>query len=239
MSTSGFTARAYRLTLALAALSAPAFVSQPAVAQSAPYAFIVQRGPDTVAVERVIRSARRLSGEILSPGNRVDYTATLRPGALISSLEITAYAGAATTPHMRVVVALAADSAAIALPGGRVVRARTGPGAMPWLNPAFGLVEQLLHRARELPGVAPTMPLVNVQNAVTMPVTVARIGGDSVVVSFADSQARVRAGDDGSLLGGIVPAQALVIERIDDAAVIARARDAMMRRDARTPRPNP
>jgi len=215
--------RAVWCVAALAAASVPAVGQAPAALDTS-VAFVLLRGTDTVSVEHVVRTPSRLTGDLNMHTGRRAYSASLTPAGLIRSLELSAYApGAPATaaPVAHAVVAFFGDSVSAVLGRGKVQRMATQRDALPWLNPSFGIVEQIVRRARIVGGAAATIPLFSVQGGITSPATVVRVGSDSVVVSFVDVQLRLHVAPDGTVLGGIIPSQNVVVERVQGAAAAA------------------
>lgn len=184
-------------------------------------AFVIRHGSDTAAVERVTRTAARLRGTLfVRNGPRLTYDATLGPGALVPRIVLSAFGATAAptaAPVSSATVTIARDTA-IALVGSAVQRIATQPGAMPWVNPSFALIEQIVRRALALGGATATVPLLNLQGGQTTPATVSRAPDDSVVVSLVNLQLRLRVGPDGRLLGGVIPSQGVTVDRVDGPA---------------------
>ncbi len=218
-----------RITGLLLLLLAPA-----AAAQEATY--VVRRGGDTVAVETVRRTPGRLEATLLDPGQRVRwrYAATLGPGETVARFE-NAFSLASDSigsePRQRAEFAFEGDSViAIINPGpeARVQRLGSRAGALPFINPSFALIEQVIRRARVLGGDSTAVPLFAVSGGQTFDVLVLRAGTDSVEVRIGAAVARFRLDAAGMLASGTVPAQELVLERAGAAAaapMVLAARD--------------
>ncbi len=152
-----------RLSLALLGpLLAPA---APLPAQMAPDsgAFVIRHGRDTVATERFSRTATHLEGTLqLRDPSRTSqrYSAVVAPDATLPLIEITVREGvdsglSRAKVRQRARVIFKEDSAAVDEVGqsGLVTRVfGTDPGAMPYLNLSFALLEQAVRRARAANG---------------------------------------------------------------------------------------
>ena len=178
---------------------------------------------DTIAVERITRTADRLAGELLMPsaGVRFSYTATLAPDATVTRLENALRPAAAertAPPQQSAVITFQGDSAiAVVTQGDRSVTQRLGSrqGALPFINPSFALVEQLVRRAFVIGGDSVSVPTFLVQGGQTLSVSIRRLGSDSVIVDLAGgAPARLAVGAAGEITGGAVPAQGLRIVRV-------------------------
>src|SRR5262249_54253748 len=93
-------------------------------------------------------------------------------------------------------------------------RVSVPPGAMPYVNPSFALLEQALIRAKSLGGAKVELPLLNVSGGQPIPTTVTWSGMDSAVVTMAGSQVRLAVDGEGRIRGGQIVAQRLTIERV-------------------------
>jgi dienelactone hydrolase len=184
--------------------------------------FVLLRGADTIAVERVARSPSRLDGEVLSRplGLRFSYALTLADGsALKFENEFRRPTDSLGSPPVqRAVMAFATDSVLVHLTnaGGdsTTQRLATRAGALPYLNPSFALIEPALSRLRTARTDSLVVPYFLVQGGATIDVRLARRGADTVAVSFGPGQDLLAVVDaDGTLRGGAVPAQGLRLVR--------------------------
>lgn len=200
-----------------------ALMPRPLSAQGGEAFVLLLASGDTIAIERFTRSAEQLRGELLvsAAGVRFSYVATLTPDAAVTQLENAlrpAAADSATPPQQSAVITFRGDSAiAVITQGSQTVTQRLGSraGALPFLNPSFALVEQLVRRAFAIGGDSVGVPTFLVQGGQTLSVTVRRLGADSVIVDLAGgAPARLAVSPDGSITGGAVPAQGLRIVRV-------------------------
>jgi hypothetical protein len=197
--------------------SAPATAAAPAAQTGT---FIQTRGTDTIARETFTRTATRLQADMRMSGDRrVAYTSDLAPDASVTRVELRAYAsGADTSAAQRAVVTLRGDSASMEVTprGGAASTERfaTTPGAVGYVNPSPSSLEQIVRRARAIGGDSVQVQIVGVPGRQTRPVSVRFFGADSAVVSLGNVALRLQTDRAGSLLGGTVPSQGLVITRV-------------------------
>ncbi len=201
--------------------------SRAETAQAQSGSFILSSGKDTVSVERFRRTATRLEGEMLVRigSVRLTYDASIAPDGLVTTLTNRfwqATDSAKAPPRQLAVIRLSGDSAfADITAGGRTVTQRLGStaGALPYINPSFALMELVVARARTLGGSPATVPVFMVSGGQTFPVTITRVGTDSIIASMAGGEMRFRTDATGQLLGGSIPAQKLTITRAGEGAV--------------------
>lgn len=183
---------------------------------------VLLRGEDTIAVERIARSATRLDGEVLSRvlGVRFTWALTLSDGHAVK-LENEFRRPSddpAGPPVQRAVLAFVGDSVLVDLAGAggqmQLQRLGTRAGALPYVNPAFGLLEPGIARLLASRADSISVPIFLVQGGQTLMVPFVRRGPDSVAVAFAPGQESVLAVDsDGRVIGGRVPAQGMRLVR--------------------------
>jgi alpha-beta hydrolase superfamily lysophospholipase len=202
---------------ALAALLAVATVAPAArahahamSADSATTGFVVLAGTDTIALERVTRTATHLRGELLvrAQGIIQRYELTLGPAATVPRIEVTAFRVGAPpdyVPLQHAVVALDSTGATVTGSGGPQ-HLDTPAGSLPFINLSGGVLDQLFRRARAIGGDAPQLPVLVLAGGRSVPATVRWVGADSAVLTLG-VELRARVGPDGELLGAEVPAQ--------------------------------
>ena len=186
-----------------------------AVAQQ-PSTFIMLIGSDTVAVERVTRTAGRLDAELVSQnlGIRVRYQATLAADGTMPRVETWSYR-AADTNGVHVTMQAQGDSMIVELPG-QTLRLPSRTGALVYFNPSMALIEQALLRARTLGATTPTeVPLFQSAGGAVVPLTVTWVGSDSAHLTLSGVAMNVSLGVDGRLTGGSVPSQNVRIVRVE------------------------
>ena len=204
-----------------AALTIPAWLRAQVASDSG--AFLVRHGRDTVATERFTRTATKLEGTLTlrnTARTSERYAAVVAPDATVPLIEVTVQEGADSgSTRARVVqrarVIFKEDSAAVDEVGraGLVTRVLgTEPGAIPYLNLSFALLEQATRRAR-VANNAPSVPFFNLGGGQTVVAKIARVGTDSLQLDIGDIRFHLRVDDQGRLLGGRIPVQGLVVDR--------------------------
>jgi dienelactone hydrolase len=220
-------ARAVRLVARLALVGAPVALFVPASplaaqATSGADILVLLAGSDTLAVERLQRTATRLEAELLvKPANaRFTYTVEVDASAAATRL-VNAFrqgtADRASAPAQSAEARFTGDSVFVDVSGGgrgATQRFGTRRGAVPFLNPSFALVELIIRRARVMGGDSVEVPVWNLQGGTTTAARVVRLGADSVVVYLGAVPARLAVGADGEILGGGVPSQGLRVVRV-------------------------
>ena len=212
--------RSITLVLSTAALAAPM-----ALAQAPVRTILLLTATDTIAVEQVTRGPGRLEADLLFRGGnqRWHYVATLGTSEEVTAFDNefrTATDTAGSPARQRARLVFAGDSVFVTIEGATTPPQRLGttPGALPFINPSFALVEQAIRR-RLRPGAdALPMAFFAVAGGQTFPVTIDRMGSDSVVVTLAGSPARLAIRPDGSITGGAVPGQGLRIVVVEGGA---------------------
>ena len=89
----------------------------------------------------------------------------------------------------------------------------TKRGAIPYLNLSFALLEQAVRQARAH-GPPMEVPLFNLGGGQTTNGEVASIGSDSVSLAIGAVEFHLRVDAKGHVLGGRIPAQDVVAERV-------------------------
>ncbi|HEX8359635.1 MAG TPA: hypothetical protein VF613_06000 [Longimicrobium sp.] len=200
-----------------AGTSAPATSAAPTVHTGT---FIQLRGTDTIARETFTRTATRLQADMRMSGDRrMAYTSDLAADASVTRVELRAYSpGADTTAAQRAVVTLRGDSATLEVtPRGGAAnteRFSTTAGAVGYVNPSPSSLEQIVRRARAIGGDSVQVQIVGVPGRQTRAVNVRFVGADSAIVSLGGVALHLRTDRAGSMLGGSVPSQGLVITRV-------------------------
>jgi len=175
--------------------------------------FVLKSGEDTAIVEDVQRDGNDVSSALdARGGGRYVIDAKVDSVALVSRLEVSAYTPVGTTPTAHVIVAIVGDSV-FAQVGPGIQRTTTKPGAMPWLNPSFSLLQLVIKRARHSGSGTDSVPLFLVDNGTTVASTVSPNGADSTIVTLGSLVLRLHTSADGDILGGVIPVQNAVILR--------------------------
>lgn len=206
--------------LPIAGLAAFATLSQAGRLQTEQGSFRVMQGTDTVAIEQFTRTPTRLDGTLVVPAQvRVVYSADLTPQATVSRVTLSAYRPGATDTMaaQRAVVVFSGDSIFSENTMGDSTQTRrtaTTMGAIPYLNPSFALVEQILRRARVIGGDSVSVPVVpSGTNGQTVAATVRWMRPDSVFITLGTTRMRLMADTAGRVLGGGIPDQNVTVTR--------------------------
>lgn len=185
-------------------------------------ALVIRMAGDTFAVENVTRTPTALEGELggRAMGRNV-YRAEMGPGGAVRALTLRAWMPGRSgedAPFQDVRVTMTDDSAFVEITGAagsRTDRLATRPGALPYINPSFVLMEPLLARARALGGERAVVPLFFLQGGQTLDATVTWESADSATIVIAGSEMFVVVDRDGAIRRAGVPAQHLVVTRVD------------------------
>jgi hypothetical protein len=205
------------------ALVIPAALSAQSLADSG--TFIIRRSGDTVATERFSRSATALHGTLaIHDGRNTSqmYRAVIAPDATLPLIEVTVREDAdsgRTKGHVvqQARIIFREDSAAVDDINGGGLQTRvlgTHRGAIPYLNLSFALLEQAVRRSRAGPSPADQVPFFNLGGGQTVEGKVATMGTDSLRVAIGTVEFHLRVAPDGRVLGGRIPAQNLVVDRL-------------------------
>ena len=184
---------------------------------------VIMTGKDTIAVERIRRSATRLDGELLLTGQkvRISYAARLAGVGRVMSLDNEfrrADALPSSKPLQTANFVFMGDSAIAEIKAGEAApqtqRIKTELGAFPYTNPSFAMLEPVILTAKATNQDSVSLPMFYVQGGKTLPVSVVKQGPDSVKLTFAPGQdAYLKVSPDGKILHGGVPSQQLTVTR--------------------------
>ncbi|HEY8062755.1 MAG TPA: alpha/beta fold hydrolase [Gemmatimonadales bacterium] len=178
-------------------------------------AFLMRNGSDTIVIERFSRTADTLQGSIALKGQpRQDYVAVLESGGHVASLTINIFAAgsADTAPVRRARMVMRGDSV-VADVSGRTQRFAVRPGAIPLLNNSFALAEIFTRRARASHDSA-DVDVWTLAGAVPLMVALRPAGADSMTLTVGGAVERLRVDQAGLILGGLIPAQHIEVERV-------------------------
>jgi alpha-beta hydrolase superfamily lysophospholipase len=211
----------------IVSICAAAVAAAPAGAQGGTGApqratFIVTQAGDTLAVERVTRTSRRVESElaIRGQGAQLQFALALAPQDLVSSVEIAvrlASANAGAPPVQAGTLLFRGDSVIsdMTAPVRSTQRFASGPGALPFVNLSMAVGEQLVRRARSIGGARVQVPMFVVGGAQVVPAVVTWPTSDSAVISIGGADLRVAIAPDGRLLGAVVPSQNVRFTRVE------------------------
>jgi hypothetical protein len=210
----------FALTVTLG-LAGPGVLGAQSAADSG--AFVLLHARDTVAVEQFTRGPTKLEGTLALRNAKQTserYSAVIAPDATLPLVEVTVREGVDSGPRKAKIVQRARvifkqDSAAVdeVSDAGLMTRVfGTEPGAVPYLNLSFALMEQAIRRARVTPG-ATSISFFNLGGGQTLAAKVAPLGPDSLKVDIGDIQFHLRVDSAGRILGGRIPVQNVVVVR--------------------------
>lgn len=196
------------------------------------YTFRMLIGHDTLTSEVVQRTTTRVDVDMLdkTSGARWRYAMTLTPDGRVPLLHNAVYrlAKGDTVPFQSADLAFGRDSVTVTISGNvsRVQTLPTRPGALPYINPSFAMVEQVLRRARAAGGATDTVPLFMVSGGQTVPALIVWVGRDSATVQIGGATIRAAVDADGALLGAVIPVQHVTVIRLPGArALVTRTID--------------
>lgn len=163
---------------------------------------------DTVMIDRFERMGDTLRGrlDVIEEGAHIDYMALLGPDNTIRLLLERVFVGNAGDPNVPIRqtrIEIVRDSM-IVTSGSVVKRLPASAGVIPMFPSALALNELLTRRAQAHGGTA-DIPVFWIRSGETIPSTVRRISGDSLVVSIFGEPLRARVDSTGRILGGASP----------------------------------
>lgn len=187
--------------------------------------FITMIGTDTVLVERFERTLDTLSGEIAvrAPGQgaaevqRLVYKAALAPQGAVTAVDLSMRIGGVVAQAAQ--VRLGSDSAgAYALfiqgVGNDTTRVTTAAGAVPLINVSLALLEQVVRRARNIPGDSVGVPLLSLEGGETTQSHVRFGEGGSAELVTASERMQLRVDAAGRILSGGDAARRIRVQRV-------------------------
>ena len=196
----------------------------PLVAQTPPDSgtFVIRRGTDTVATERFARTETGLDGTLFLNNSRntfQHYNLVVGPDATVPMVEVTVREDADSgRVKARLVqrsrVIFREDSAAVdAVMGQRIETLVLGtqPGAVPYLNLSFAMLEQAVRRSRANGGGQ--VPFFNLGGGQTVRGTISPLGADSLNLLIGEVEFHLAVDKAGRVLGGRIPAQDVHVVR--------------------------
>ena len=205
--------------LGLLLLIAPALAAQ-TVADSG--TFVVRHAGDTVATETFSRGATSIQGTLALNNYKHTfhhYNVVIAPDASVPMIDISvredADSGRVKARLLqRARVIFREDSAAVDAVIGQAISTQvlgTQPGAIPYLNMSFALLEQAVRRSRT--GGQKQVPFFNMAGGQTVSGTLTPVGTDSLALAIGDVEFRLKVDPDGRVLGGVIPAQNVQVDR--------------------------
>ena len=215
-------------TRSVVALLALAVGALPCSAQSAAPdsgTFVIRHASDTVAIEHFSRTATKLEGSLAmrdQKGTAQVYEAVVAPDASIALIEVTVQQKPDSGQKrgrviQRARVIFKEDSAAVDDVTNHGLQTRlfgTERGAVPYLNLSFALLEQAVRRSRAADPAGTQVPLFNLGGGQTLDAKLSPIGSDSLALAIGSVEFRLRVDQKGRVLGGRIPAQQVVVDRL-------------------------
>lgn len=172
-----------------------------ALAQSG--TFVVLQRRDTIAVESFSIRGDTLSGQIAQRGGQhTRYTARLRADGTIGHIDVVV--DDSSEARESAAVDFAGSEVRVLLAAGADTVRRTMPATgltMPGLGQSYALFEQML-RARDPGRDTIRLSMFNIRFVSMVPITMARIGTDSVRITLNGREDRIAIGALGDLRGG-------------------------------------
>jgi hypothetical protein len=210
---------------------APAALAAQTAADSG--VFIVRHSGDTVATERFSRTQTSLQGTLaLRNPKRTSqrYSAVVGPDATLPMIEITVREDADSAQRadprqaktrivQRARVIFKNDSASVDDVTGNGLTTRvfgTEPGAIPYLNLSFALLEQAIRRAQTQVQGKRELAFFNLGGGQTLSARLSPLAGDSLVLDIGTVEYHLKVDQRGRLLGGRIPTQDVLVERQGD-----------------------
>jgi hypothetical protein len=187
--------------------------------------FVIRHASDTVAVEHFARTATTLNGTLAvrdAKGTAQIYKAVVAPDASVPLIEVTVQEKPDSgKTRGRVVerarVIFKEDSAAVDALTNHGLETRlfgTERGAVPYLNLSFALLEQAVRRSRAMDPGGASVPLFNLGGGQTVDGRVSSLGVDSLALAIGTVEFHLRVDGSGRVLGGRIPAQGVVVDRL-------------------------
>ena len=190
--------------------------------------YLILRGNDTIAVERVRRSAGSVSAVVAAPNQpSVELVFTLGPDHAITTTSFVlrgANATADAVPLQTGTIAIIADSAHLEMRAGgstRSMRLATRLGALPVSNNDFVIVEQMARMARARGVRSLALPLFSMAGGATVDGSLEFVGADSARFKVATSVIDVALDAAGNVTGGTIPVAGLRLVVLEGAAANA------------------
>jgi uncharacterized protein len=192
-----------------------AFVSTMTVQTPVARSFVVIREADTLATERVSRSADRVDSDFLdtTQGLRIALTMMLAPDALVTRAEIIVRmtaANAGDPPLQGVALTFEPESVTVTTGAGEAAAVHRIPvprGTLPYLNLSVATAEQILLRARSLGVATAQLPIFLIMGGSVSTATVRWSGLDNAVLSLGGVDLHARVTLSGEIIDAEVPTQ--------------------------------
>lgn len=186
--------------------------------------WLVRRGDVEVVREAVRRDGVNVSGELRTEGATPRFTqwnAVLAPEGTAVLLNVVEREGEGTGKErsrvlQRVRIIIRPDSVSMEAMtnGGLQMRFYpTRPGAFPYLNLSFGMMELAVAKALPAPGASGSLAFFNLGGGQLAEATIRRPAADSAVVALGTTEFRFLLDAAGRPVRGAIPAQGVTFER--------------------------
>ena len=190
-------------------------------------AFVSTRNGDTLIVERYARTASHLEGDVTMKGApRQVYSSPIDANGRLSALTLSIHSpGAApdAPPMMNGEIHIVGDSAIASLVQGtgtpNVQRFKSVTMAQPMINSSFGAVEAMIASLRRSKLSADSVPVFLATGGITPMATFTGLLTDSVTVVVSGQQFWFVTDKDGRIQRGGIPAQGVLVTRVDGIGV--------------------
>ncbi len=188
-------------------------------------AYLLLRNNDTIAVEKVRRTATSVSAVISALGQpRVTLEYALGPDHLITRGVFAVFApnaAAEAAPIQSGTVTMTGDSAIMEIDGAggkRNFRVPVKPGTLPVVNNDFVVLEQAVRRARAAGVTTATVPIFALSAAQSVDARLELVGADSARFTIVSNVTVVALDAAGNVTGGGVPALGIRVVALTGAA---------------------
>jgi hypothetical protein len=186
--------------------------------------FVVRHAGDTVATETFSREATSIHGTLNLNNFKHTfhrYTAILAPDASVPMIDIAVREDADSGRIkarllQRARIIFREDSAAVDAVIGQAISTQvlgTQPGAIPYLNMSFALLEQAVRRSRAKGVGGKQVPFFNLAGGQTVSGTLTPVGKDSLTLAIGGVEFRLKVDPEGRVLGGAIPTQNVQVDR--------------------------
>jgi pimeloyl-ACP methyl ester carboxylesterase len=177
--------------------------------------FVVLRDADTLATERISRSARRVDSDLVNSaqGVRITTTMVLAPDGLVKRAEIVvrlATAASDAPPLQHVTLEFEPEAVLLRTDASDAAPAQRIPlplNALPFLNLSVATAEQIFVRARSLGGESAQVPIFSVMGGKVATATVRWGDSGSAVLSLEGVDLHAHVTSSGEIVDAAVPDQ--------------------------------
>jgi uncharacterized protein len=192
-------------------------------AQEAAERFVMTQGSDTIAEERFTRGAGEISAQLLMRQLQMvqTYTADVTADHRVSRLEMEVRptsAAPGSAPLQHAVLTWDGDTALVQLgENAAPQKFASEKDALPFINLDWAMLEEAVARAR---ATGAAVPMFAVAGARTLHLGVTPLPGDSLLLDLGGIAVRAQMDDGGHLLGAVIPAQQVSVQRVPDAPLV-------------------